>query len=112
MKKRLIELAIVTSIVCSYSNVFAEANLEQGLNLFTTSNSIAENSSGKSCASCHLNGKGFSKTYSKSDFYYQGAHMRGIQEAVNFCVVRNVKGKPLESNSDEMLSILEYIKQF
>lgn len=111
MKKRLIELAIVTSIVCSYSNVFAEANLEQGRSLFI-SNSIAENSSGKSCASCHLDGKGFSKTYSKSDFYYQGAHMRSIQEAVNFCVVWNVKGKALESNSDEMLSILEYIKQF
>ena len=111
MKKRIIVLAIVTLTVCSFSNVFAEVNFENGKILFFNNN-IAENSSGKSCASGHLDGKGLSKSYSKNDFYFQGRHMRSIQEAVDFCVVQNVKGKPLGSNSDEMLSILEYIKQF
>jgi cytochrome c peroxidase len=57
---------------------------------------------GKSCNSCHPDGKGLDKAGSKAE--------GKTQEAINSCMSNAHKGKTLEVNSEQMKDLLSYIK--
>lgn len=62
---------------------------------------------GKSCNSCHPDGKGLEKAAEKKDFGKMG---KSLEEAVNFCVGMMLKGKPIDAKSADMANIVAYIK--
>lgn len=77
----------------------AGASLERGKNIFESS-SLGTN--GKSCSSCHPQGK-------KLDFVskYDDGKLAGI---VNNCIEKALAGQPMQIDSDDMKSLLTYLR--
>ncbi len=76
-----------------------DVSLELGKKLFSDPNL---GTSGKSCNTCHLDGKDLSNA---------GA-MSGLPGIINACITHNLNGKALDVNSVEMKSMILYIKSF
>jgi cytochrome c peroxidase len=76
-----------------------EASLEKGKALF---NDPKLGTNGKSCSTCHADGKGLTHAGEKSD----------LARIVNNCIAIPLKGKPLDPESVEMQSLLLYVKSF
>lgn len=55
---------------------------------------------GKSCNSCHPDGKGTQKAADKAD----------LDRIINACITHSIKGNALDPNSTEMQSMILYIK--
>jgi len=76
-------------------------SVERGRELFE---SPLLGTNGKSCASCHPGGKKWewAATYDES-------RLAGI---INECIKKPLKGKPLSVESEEMKSLVHYIRTF
>ncbi|HUI45763.1 MAG TPA: cytochrome c peroxidase [Nitrospirota bacterium] len=74
-----------------------DASLELGKQLF---NDPKLGTSGKSCSTCHVDGKGLSNA----------GTMNGLPGIINACITHNLKGNALDVNSVEMKSMILYIK--
>jgi cytochrome c len=101
MMKRMKLIVMVTALVLLGSG-FAlalepEASIEKGMALFNYNNL---GTSGKSCATCHPDGQGLEMAGDKEN-------LPGI---INSCVTGPLKGQALDTKSDEMQSMVLYIK--
>lgn len=74
-------------------------SVEQGRELF---NSTALGTNGKSCASCHPQGKGLEGAAASGD--------KKLERIANLCIVQTLKGKALDSGSSELDSLVMYMK--
>ena len=92
-----------------FSFAFAAGNVEKGKALFNDPK-LAGGTAGKSCASCHLDGKGLEKAAGKKEWKTPAGPAKTIEEAVNLCIVNALKGKALEPKSEEMKDIVAYIR--
>ena len=72
---------------------------EKGKALFTNKQL---GTSGKSCDSCHPDGKGLKHAAA----YYEGR----LGMIINQCIKNPLKGKELDPSSAEMISLIMYIK--
>ena len=75
------------------------ASLDKGKALF---NDPKLSTTGKSCNSCHPDGKGLDKAWEKSD----------LENILNSCITKGLKGKVLNIKSVEMQSLVLYVKSF
>ncbi len=75
-----------------------DASVEKGKALF---NDPKLGTSGQSCGTCHPNGKGLEKSAAK---------IKNLEDAVNNCITKPLKGKALDVKSSDMQSIVMYIK--
>ncbi len=66
--------------------------------------------SGKSCNSCHPDGKGLKMAGDKKEFAIMGKKQNSLEEAVNVCIEMALKGKAIDPKSEEMTNIVAYIK--
>ena len=66
--------------------------------------------SGKSCNSCHPDGKGLDKAADKKEFNIMGKKQNSLEEAVNFCIENSIKGKAIDKASNQMKDIVAYIR--
>lgn len=82
---------------------------ERGKSLFNDTK-FAGATSGKSCNSCHPDGRGLEKSGDKKEFNIMGKKQSGIEDAVNFCIENAIKGKAIDPSSDQMKDIVAYIK--
>jgi hypothetical protein len=57
---------------------------------------------GKSCNTCHKDGKGMVKAAAKKD----------LEDTINSCITGALKGKALDVKSVDMQSLVLYIKSF
>lgn len=73
------------------------ASVEKGKALF---NDTHLGPSGKSCNSCHPNGKGLD----------MAGEEENLEDTINGCINRALKGKPLDDDSVEMQSLVLYIR--
>jgi mono/diheme cytochrome c family protein len=88
----VIALSLIGSVV------FAQ-DVEKGKALF---NDPKLGTTGKSCNSCHAGGAKLEKAAGKDD--------KALAETVNSCIVKSIKGKALDVNSEEMKNIVAYTK--
>lgn len=91
----------VSAILASMALAADGPSLEKGKNLF---DSTKLGSNGKSCASCHLKGKGLQNVAS-----YDAEELGNI---VNRCIEGPLEGDGLAPESDEMKSLIVYINSF
>jgi len=84
-------------------------DVERGKTLFKDEN-FGNGTAGKSCNSCHPNGKGLEKAGSKSEFNIMGQKQNSLEEAVNFCIKMALKGEPIDPESQDMKDIVAYIR--
>ncbi len=66
----------------------------------------------KSCNECHMNGKGLEKAGAKKEFTIMNKKLNSIEDAVNFCIEKANKGKPIDVKSQQMKDIVSYIETF
>lgn len=76
-------------------------SLERGEKLFT---SQQLGTSGKSCATCHKDNKGFSEVATTSD--------ADLADTINRCITGPLKGQPLDPETSDMKSLVLYLKSF
>ncbi len=81
--------------------------IEKGKVIF---NDPALGTTGASCNTCHVNGKGLENTVHKKEWFTGGKLHTTLEEAVNYCIIYALKGKPLDVKSAEMQSLVLYIK--
>lgn len=99
--KRLQMVVLVALLVVTGGGVASamhhEPSLAKGKALF---NDVQLGSSGKTCNTCHPDGRGLEKA---------GANAQ-LAEIVNSCIAGPLQGKVLDPRSVEMQSLLLYIK--
>lgn len=76
-------------------------SVERGQKLFA---SAKLGTSEKSCATCHKDGKELKAVLTTSD--------ADLADAINRCITGPLKGKPLDTESSDMKSLLQYLKIF
>lgn len=100
MKPVLIALLIVLAAVLTTGMSGAkqhEASADMGKALF---NDAKLGTSGKTCGSCHADGKGLEKAGASAD----------LEKTINACITTPLKGTALDAKSVEMKSLVLYIK--
>jgi cytochrome c553 len=91
----LVMLATVTPLAMAANG----PSLDRGKELF---NSPQLGTSGKSCASCHPNGKKLDQVAIDDD--------EQLAQIINQCIKQPLKGTALEPGSNEMKSLVMYIR--
>ena len=102
MKVLKLVVLIVLGIIFGSGLVFAasdKATIGKGKELFNDPNL---GTAGKSCNSCHKDGKGMEKAAAKED----------LEGMVNACITGALKGKELDVKSVDMQSLVLYINSF
>lgn len=84
-------------------------NVERGRELFMDERFSSRKVS-RSCNSCHPNGKGLEKAGGKDEFNIMGQRQGSLEDAVNFCIEKGLKGKAIDPNGQEMKDIVAYIR--
>jgi len=84
-------------------------NIEHGKTLFNDPK-FGNGTNGKSCNSCHPNGKGLEQAGKKTSFTIMGKNQNSLEEAVNFCIENALMGKAIDPQSQDMKDIVAYIK--
>ena len=110
---KLLKIAVLSMVAVGlvFSTAIAKQHLpeERGKTLFNDAK-LGGGTSGKSCNSCHPDGKGLEKAGSKKEFGIMGKQQKSLEEAVNFCIENALKGKAVDPKSDKMKDIVAYIK--
>ncbi len=91
---------LILAVFCANGIAFAAqegATIEKGEKLFRDP---GLGTTGKSCNSCHPEGKGLGQAGSRPD----------LPEIINGCITIPLKGKAIDPKSEEMESLVLYIK--
>ena len=101
---KAIKFVVLVVLVVAFGTgiVFAasqEATIDKGKTLFNDPNL---GKSGKSCNTCHKDGKGLEKVTA----------IKNLEDTVNSCITGALKGKTLDVKSADMQSLVLYIKSF
>lgn len=101
----LLSLVILSLVVPA---AFAAGNAEKGKAMF---NDPKLGTNGKSCGSCHPNGKGLEKAgdMSKKEWKTPAGKEKSLEDAVNICITVALKGKALDKKSQQMHDMVAYI---
>ncbi|HAM53204.1 MAG TPA: hypothetical protein DCP92_21825 [Nitrospiraceae bacterium] len=65
--------------------------------------------SGKSCNSCHPDGKGLEMAADEKEWITPAGVSKTLEQAVNTCITLALKGKAINPKSPEMANIVAYI---
>ena len=98
---KILEITLLSIMVTGliFSAAFAAGDAAKGKALFNDTK-LGGNTSGKSCSSCHPDGKGLEKAGDRKD----------LEAFVNSCIENALKGKPIDPKSVEMANLVAYIK--
>ena len=83
----------------TFSPAFSAGDVAKGKALFNDTQ-LGNNTSGKSCNSCHPDGKGLEKAGERKD----------LAQFANACIENALKGKAINPKSQEMKNLVTYIK--
>lgn len=89
-------------------------NIEKGKLLFE-SPTFGGGTSGKTCSTCHPDGRNLSsKTLSKENkiFGIMGMKKKSLAEVINVCIEKPLKGKAIDPDGEEMMDIIAYMRTF
>jgi cytochrome c len=97
---RLLLLSLI-AVSIIFSLAFAEGNAEKGKELFNDPK-LGNATSGKSCNTCHPDGKGLDKAADKEK--------KSLEKTINSCIENALNGEPLDPESEQMKDLVAYIK--
>jgi cytochrome c len=109
--KSLKIVALIAIAMLLASAVFAMHHTpeDRGKTLFNDPK-LGGGTSGKSCATCHADGKGLEAVAGKKEWKTPGGEFKTLEEAVNICVTMALQGKALDVNSEQMKDLVAYLK--
>jgi cytochrome c len=100
-------LMLVIALACSFAFAMSHTPEDRGKALFSDPKFAGGQ---KACNECHTNGKGLENAADKKEFNIMGKKQKGLEEAVNFCIVNSNKGKAIDVKSEQMKDMVAYIK--
>lgn len=105
---KILTYTLIGLLVLS-SFAFAAGDAGRGKALFNDPKLGTNNAT---CNTCHPNGKGLEKASApgKKEWKTPGGIYKTLEEAVNICITMALKGKPIDSKSQEMMDLVAYIK--
>lgn len=108
---KMVKAVLLIVAVCAlvFSVAYAGGDAAKGKVLFNDTN-FAGATSGKSCNSCHPDGRGLENAGEKKEFRIMGKVQHSLEEAVNVCIEQAINGKAIDPASDEMKNIVAYIQ--
>lgn len=98
MKAVKVMVLLIVALGLVASAAFA-GDVEKGKALFSDPKL---GTSGKSCNDCHAGGAKLEKAAGKDD--------KALAETINKCIEQGINGKALDVNSDDMKSLVSYVK--
>ena len=98
---------VALSLIASFC--FAAGDIERGKALFNDPK-LGGGTSGKSCNTCHPAGKGLESVGEKKVWQTPGGKHKTLEDAINTCVVMALKGKALDTKSQDMTNMVAYMK--
>lgn len=110
MKAARITFILIIIIGLSFVLAYAANTPEERGKALFSDPALGGGTSGKSCNSCHTDGKGLEKLAEKKEIVMKGKKMENIETTINFCIVNALKGKELDPKSDQMKDLVAYIK--
>ncbi len=104
-------IVVVAAALLVSSVVFAMHHTaeERGKALFNDPK-LGGGTAGRSCNTCHPDGKGLLGVGEKSMWKTPGGEFKTLEEAVNICITMALKGKALGVKSKQMADITSYLK--
>jgi cytochrome c len=102
-------LMLMCSIFVASGIALAAGNAAKGKALFNNPK-FAGATSGRSCNTCHPDGKGLKQAGSKKEFHIAGEAQNSLEDAVNACIINAIAGKAIDPESAEMQDIVAYIR--
>ncbi len=83
----------------TFSLAIGAGNVEKGKALFNDPK-LGGGTSGRSCNSCHSDGKGLEKA----------GEIKGLEKQINACIKGPLKGKGIDPKSADMGDLIAYLK--
>jgi len=104
-------IAVIAVVLLVSSAVLAMHHTpeDRGKALFNDQK-LGGGTSGKSCNTCHPDGKGLEGVGNKKEWKNPGGTFKSLEEAVNVCIEMALKGKALDVKSDQMKDMISYLK--
>jgi len=111
MRSIRIIAAVIVVLFAASSLVIAKHHTpeERGKTLFNDVK-LGGGTAGRSCNTCHPNGKGLLGVGDKKGWKTPGGEFMTLEEAVNICITMALKGKALDVKSEQMKDIVSYLK--
>jgi cytochrome c len=106
---KVLKIWLATATAALLVSSASGADRDRGKSLFNDPN-LAGASTGKSCRSCHREDSGLEKAAAKKDFKIAGKKAARLEDALNICIERRMKGKPLGPDSPDIADLAAYIK--
>ncbi len=101
----LLTLALTAGLTVVYA-----ADAEKGKELFA-SPTLGGGTSGKSCLTCHAEGKGLgSDLFDRKEYTIMGMKKASLEEVINVCIETPLEGKAIDPKGGEMQDLMAYIK--
>ena len=103
--------ALIAIVMLLASAVLAMSHTpeDRGKALFNDTK-LGGGTSGKSCGTCHPDGKGLEGIGSKKEWKTPGGEFKSLEDAVNICVTMALKGTALDVKSEQMKDLVSYLK--
>ncbi len=100
---------VILGLLITIAFVYAEGDVERGKKLFNDP-AFAGSTNDRSCNICHKNGKGLENAGNKKYTSFMRFKVKTLEDVVNLCIEKPLKGKPLDKDSQDMKDIVAYIK--
>jgi mono/diheme cytochrome c family protein len=110
MKAAGIVFTLMIIISLSFALAYAANTPEERGKALFSDPALGGGTSGKSCNSCHTNGKGLEKLAESQEIVMKGKKMENIETTINFCIVNALKGKGIDPKSEQMKDLVAYVK--
>ena len=106
---KIVALIAIVMLIASAVLAMSHTPEDRGKTLFNDTK-LGGGTSGKSCGTCHPDGKGLEGIGSKKEWKTPGGETKSLEEAVNICVTMALKGKALDVKSEQMKDLVSYLK--
>jgi mono/diheme cytochrome c family protein len=106
---KIVALIAIVMLLASAVLAMSHTPEDRGKALFNDTK-LSGATSGKSCGTCHPDGKGLEGIGSKKEWKTPGGEFKSLEEAVNICITMALKGTALDVKSEQMKDLVSYLK--
>jgi cytochrome c5 len=106
---KIVALVAIAMLLASAVLAMHHTPEDRGKTLFNDTK-LGGGTAGKSCNTCHPDGKGLEGVGSKTMWKNPGGEFKSLEEAVNVCITLANKGTALDVKSEQMKDLVSYLK--
>jgi cytochrome c5 len=106
---KVIGIIVIVMLAASSAIAVDRTPEDRGKALFNNPK-LGGGTSGRSCNTCHPDGKGLFGVAEKKQWKNPGGLFESLADTVNTCIVMALKGKALDVDSDQMKDLISYLK--